>query len=159
MYEMNIEKINNSIMHQIIEADGYNLFDSEDEQREQDLENRINNIMALNEDSKIKFINDLQVAMNMAAYNAFDTGLKIGLSLLQNLLTAEPPELHIFKHEPDRTERRCPPICQPTDVKQSFVDYVNKYYMFLSKDQMYTIQGRMETMLTDNFKRLVEDLF
>ena len=158
MYEINIEKIHNAIMYQVLETDEYNFFDSEDVQREQDLENRINNIMALDEQFKRDFVNDFQIAMNTAAYNAFGNGLKIGLSLLQNLLTAEPPELHITKHEPDRTERRCPPICQPSDVKQVFVDYVNKYYMFLSKEQIYRIQERMEIMLTENFKRLVEDM-
>lgn len=159
MYEMNIEKIHNSIMHQVLAIDNCNVFDPEDEQREQDLENRINNIMALDEDFKRNFTNDLQIAIDTAAYNAFDNGLKIGLSLLQNLLAAEPPELHVTKHETDRTERRYPPICQSSNAKQSFIDYVNKYCMFLSDEQMYRIQGRIETMFTDNLKKFVEDLF
>ncbi len=142
-------------MHQFLSLEYFELFDSEDDERMNELEDRINNIMGLDEHFKSSFNNDMQIAMNLASCNGFENGLRIGLSLLKNLLTAELPEIHIFKHEPDRTERRCPPVCQESDTEQVFIDYVNKCCMFLSEEHMC----RIEQMITDNFKRLVNDLF
>lgn len=146
-------------MHQLLSLEYFELFNSEDDERMNELEDRINNIMGLDERFKSNFNNDMQIAMNLASCNWFENGLRIELSLLKNLFTAEPLEIHIFKHEPDRTERRCPPVCQESDTEQVFIDYVNKYCMFLSEEQMCRIQGRIEQMITDNFKRLVNDLF
>ncbi len=158
-YEMNINKLQDAIMFWLCNRENVETFDKEDDERMNELEERINNIMGLDEKFKLSFTEDMQFTMTTAAYNAFENGLQIGLNLLKNLLTAELPEIHIVRHEPSRTERRCPPVCQDIDTKQIFIDYVNKYCMFLSKEQMCSIQGRMEQLITDNFKRLVNDLF
>ncbi len=159
MYEMNIKQIHDSIMNFIFDHENIDVFNKEDEERLNALEERINNIMALDERFKNSFINDMQIAFNYASYNGFENGLQIGLSLLKNLLTSELPEIHIVKHEPDRTERRCPVICNESDTEQAFTDYVKKCCVFLSESQMCRIQGRIEEMITDNVKRLVKDLF
>lgn len=158
-YEMDINKMYDAIMYWFCTHENVETFNKEDDERMNALEERINNIMGLDEKFKLSFIGDMQRTIVDASFNGFENGFKIGLSLLHNLLTAELPEIHIVRHEPDRTERRCPPVCQDTNTKQIFIDYVNKYCMFLSKEQICSIQGRMEQLITDNFKRLVNDLF
>lgn len=153
-YEMNIKKIHNSIMHQILNNEKYDLFNPEDEAREQALENRINNIMAIDERFKSDFNGDMQCAMVMASYNGFENGLRIGLSLLQNLLTAELPEIYVIKHQPDTTERRFKPVHQQSDVDPVFIDYINKVCPYLNNEQKSIIQSRIEQIIYDNMEKL-----
>lgn len=47
------------------------------------------------------FENELEVVIGTISNNAFENGLKVGLNLLQSLLTAEPPKIHV-------THRRVP---------------------------------------------------
>lgn len=93
-YEMDIKKLCNFIIFQMLQREKCELFNSEDEERVQALEDRINNIMALDEQFKNDFSEDMQFTMATAAYNAFENGLQIGLSLLHSLLTAKLPEIH-----------------------------------------------------------------
>lgn len=94
-YDMNIEKIHNSIMRQMLETEKFELFNEEDYERERALENRINNIPTLDESFKKSFNGDMQDTMVTASFNSFENGLNIGLSLLWNILNAELPEIHI----------------------------------------------------------------
>lgn len=155
-YEMNIKEIHNAITQYLFDLEYFDLFNSEDEEREQALENRINNIMGLDERFKSSFNNDMQIAMNLASCNGFENGLRIGLSLLKNLLTAEPPEIHIFKHEPDRTERRCKPVHQPSDVDPVFIDYIKKVCPYLKDEQKFILQGRAEYLFEKNIKEYLD---
>lgn len=121
-YEIDIKKLCSFIIFQILQRERYELFNSEDEERVQTLEDRINNIMSLDEQFKNDFSDDMQFTIATAASNAFENGLQIGLSLLHSLLTAELPEIHTVRHEPSRAERRCPPVHQQSDVDHTFID-------------------------------------
>lgn len=93
-YEIDIKKLCSFIISQMLQHERYELFNSEDEERVQALEDRINNIMSLDEQFKNDFSDDMQLTIATAANNAFENGLQIGLSLLHSLLTAELPEIH-----------------------------------------------------------------
>ena len=56
MYEMNIKQIHDSIMNFIFDHENIDVFNKEDEERLNALEERINNIMALDERFKNSFI-------------------------------------------------------------------------------------------------------
>ena len=47
------------------------------------------------------FENELEVIIGTISNNSFENGLRVGLNLLQSLLTSEPPEIHV-------THRRVP---------------------------------------------------
>lgn len=47
------------------------------------------------------FENELEVIIGNISNNSFENGLRVGLNLLQSLLTSEPPEIHV-------THRRVP---------------------------------------------------
>ena len=121
-YEMNINKLHDAIMFWFCDRENVETFGKEDDERLNALEERSNNVMGLDEQFKLSFIGDMQRTMVDASFNGFENGFKIGLSLLQNLLTATTPEIHLVKHEPNRTERRCPPILQQSDTEQVFTD-------------------------------------
>ncbi len=56
-------------MHQLLSLEYFELFNSEDDERMNELEDRINNIMGLDERFKSNFNNDMQIAMNLASCN------------------------------------------------------------------------------------------
>ncbi len=155
-YEIDIKKLCSYIIFQMLQREKYDFFNSEDEERVQALEERINNIMALDEKFKNEFIDDMQLTMCSAAQNAFENGLQIGLSLLHHLLTAALPEIHTVRHEPSRTERRCRPVHQQSDVNQTFIDYIKKVMPYLKDEQIYTLQGRTEYFLEKNIKEYLD---
>lgn len=68
-YEMNIKEIYNAITQYLFDLEYFDLFNSEDDERMNELEDRINNIMELDERFKSNFNNDMQIAMNLASCN------------------------------------------------------------------------------------------
>ena len=100
-YEFNIEKIYEMLTSHIINNENFDYFCKEDEKRINALSERLNNIMALDVAFKKEFISDLSTTMDYVSINSFNNGLRIGLSLLKSLLTAEIPEIHIVHHIPN----------------------------------------------------------
>lgn len=98
-YEFNIEKIYEMLSSHIVNKEDFEYFCKEDVERMNVLTERINNIMALDEEFKKKFVSELNNTMCYVSSNSFDNGLRIGLSLLKNLLTAEPPEINAIHKE------------------------------------------------------------
>ncbi|MCM1474226.1 MAG: hypothetical protein NC040_09210 [Muribaculaceae bacterium] len=118
----------------------------------------MNNIMALDVSFKKEFVTDLNVTIDYVSVNSFENGLKIGLSLLKNLLTAEMPEIHIVHHIPSETEKRYTPVQQESEFNPVFIEYTKKILPYLTYEQKLQLQGRMEFLLDKNIKEYL-DLF
>lgn len=97
-YDMNMKKICNMILYQISDNEELCCFCKEDEERADELTARLNNT-ALDTNFKKEFANSLEDTINYASWNSFENGLRIGLSLLKNLLTAKPPEINVIHKE------------------------------------------------------------
>lgn len=97
-YDMNMKKICNMILYHISDNEEICCFCKEDDERADELTARLNNT-ALDANFKREFANGLNDAINYASWNSFENGLNIGLSLLKNLLTAEPPEINVIHKE------------------------------------------------------------
>ena len=79
------------------------------------------------EEFKRQFDDDLHNTVAYVSSNSFSNGLRIGLSLLKSLLTAEIPEIHGVHHMPNKTERRCKPIQNPSEIDEVFIAYTKKF--------------------------------
>lgn len=157
-YEFNMEKIHEMLISHIVDNEKFKYFCKEDEERMSALSERLNNIMALDVAFKKEFIMDLNNTMDCASVNSFENGLRIGLSLLKNLLTAEMPEIHIVHHIPSETEKRYTPIQQESEFNPVFIEYTKKILPYLTYEQKLQLQGRMEFLLDKNIKEYL-DLF
>lgn len=157
-YEFNIKNIYEMLSSYIVEKEDFEYFCKEDVERMNALTERINNIMLLDEGFKREFVSDMNNAMCYASSNSFDNGLKIGLSLLKSLLTAEIPEIHVVHHIPSETEKRYTPIQQQSDFNPTFIEYTKKILPYLTDEQKFQLQGRMEFFLDKNIKEHL-DLF
>lgn len=157
-YEFNMEKIHEMLISHILNNENFNYFCKEDEERMNALSERLNNIMALDVAFKKGFISDLSITMDYVSINSFENGLRIGLSLLKSLLTAEIPEIHIVHHIPSETEKRYTPVQQQSEFNPKFLEYTEKILPYLTDEQKFQLQGRMEFFLDKNIKEHL-DLF
>lgn len=121
-YEFNIKKIYEMLSSYIVHEEDFEYFCKEDVERMNVLTERLNNIMALDEGFKKEFVSDLNNTMCYVSSNSFDNGLRIGLSLLKNLLTAEMPEIHIVHHIPSEIEKRYTSVQQQSEFNPKFLE-------------------------------------
>lgn len=151
-YEMDIEKIQHILFSALIDSE-FKYISEDDDKRLCALEEKISNLTELDESYKKQFKDAVQYVMQCTASNSFEIGLKVGLSVLQNLLTAKLPEIHVTHHEPNRTERRCEQIQQHSDVDNIFIGYIERVCPFLDCEQKAVIQNGIEKILSDNTKK------
>ncbi|MDE6780368.1 MAG: hypothetical protein K2J40_02775 [Ruminococcus sp.] len=123
-YDMNMKKIHNMIRWYIADAEETNFYCKEDEARIDELKKRLDSIL-IDHDFKMEFIDDLQDSLYYVSLNSFDNGLEVGLSLLKNLLTAEPPEINVIHKE------------VPTEKDEFIEDFSRIYESLPLRERMY----------------------
>lgn len=148
-FEINIEKLINLIMFQMEERAMnteenafYEYYNAEDEKRISFLEERIKNVVGLDEEFKRWFANNLTITAGNISVNAFKNGLKIGLSLLRSLLTAETPEIHVVHHEPLKTNI---PVQPSSDLDAVLVDYLKSVIPYLKSEQKISVYSDIKS--------------
>lgn len=96
--EMDIEKIKEAIFQQIAFTDDITLYNEEDEMQINALYAEISSSL-IDKDESLRLGSALGNAVNDVSYHSFCNGLTIGLSLCQNLITAELPEISVIHKE------------------------------------------------------------
>ena len=153
-FEINIEELIDLIISQMNNGYMYNeksecfIFHNEDDERQLSfLEKRINNVVTLDKEFKRWFVDDLAIMVNDISEHAFENGLRIGLSFVKKLLTAEMPEIHV-------THRRV-----PENPNNEYVEDFSKIYKNMPlREQMrlmnmiyeYEEQYHRNNTLTEN---------
>lgn len=149
-YELNIDNVSEAILSQVCEKENVDFCSEETNLRIHNFEERIENIMALDESLKTSLVNDLQLTICFSTADAFENVLRIGLSLLKALITAELPEIRVVHCEPIKIERRCTPVQEPSELDPTLMDYMKKVLPYLKEEQKLRLQGRMEAMFEMN---------
>lgn len=124
-YDMNIKKIHNMLLSYIGDKEEVEFYCKEDAERIKALNLYVQNFQGINVDLKIEFIDNLNNTIYYATLNSFDNGLKIGLNLLKNLLTAEPPEINVIHKE------------VPTEKDEFIEDFSRIYENLPLRERMY----------------------
>lgn len=153
-YDINLEKLHDMLCYNILLKENFDYATKEDDERLNALSDRINNVMALDEEFKRKFDDDLYNTVAYVSSNSFENGLRIGLSLLKSLLTAEMPEIHVVHHMPNKTERRCKPVQNIAEIDEVFIDYTKKILPYLTDSQKMILQSGIEAMIEENTEEL-----
>ena len=146
-YEFNMEKIYEMLFFHMRENENFEYFCKEDVERMDVLTERLNNIMVLDEGFKKKFVSDLNNTMYYVSSNSFDNGLRIGLSLLKSLLTAEMPEIHIVHHEPPKTSI---PVQPSSDLDAVLVDYLKSVIPYLKSEQKILVYSDIKSAFLES---------
>ncbi|MDE6789390.1 MAG: hypothetical protein K2J47_08750 [Ruminococcus sp.] len=133
-FEMNMDSIFDAVIMQIYERENVDYCSDETKLKIQGFVDRTSNLMMLDEKSKISIVNELDLIINISNSEAFENGLKIGLSVLKNLLTAEMPVIHTVNSEMPKLERRCKPADETFDVDERLIDYMKNTFPYLEKE-------------------------
>lgn len=148
-FEVDIEKLVNLITFHMNSGHVYNekseIFEyhnEEDERQISFLEERINNVITLDDKFKKCFNNDLEVTVGCISEHAFKNGLRIGLSLLKSLITSETPEIHIVRHEPPKTDI---PVQPPSELDTLLVDYLKNVIPYLKSEQKISVYSDIKS--------------
>ena len=147
-FEINIEKLMDLVMFQMeekamTEEDAfYEYYNAEDEKRISFLEERIKNVVGLDEEFKRWFNSDLAITAGNISVHAFENGLRIGLSLLKSLLTAETPEIHVVHHEPLKTSI---PVQPSSDLDTVLVDCLKNVIPYLKNEQKKSLYNDIKS--------------
>ena len=147
-FKINIENLMESIMFQMDEKAMteenafYEYYNAEDEKRISFLEERINNVVGLDKEFKRWFTNDLTITAGCISAHAFENGLRIGLSLLRSLLTAETPEIHVVHHETPKTDI---PVQSSSDLDSVLVDYLQSVIPYLKSEQKISVYSDIKS--------------
>jgi len=120
----------------------YEFYNEEDERQISFLEERINNVVTLDEEFKKGFTNDLEIMAGCISDHAFNNGLRIGLSLLKSLLTAKMPEIHVVHHEPPKTDI---PVQPSSDLDSVLVDYLQSVIPYLKSEQKISVYSDIKS--------------
>lgn len=133
-FEMNMNSIFDAVLMQIYEREDVNYRSEETNLRIQGFVDRTSNLMMLDEKSKISIVNELDFIINDSNSEAFENGLKIGLSVLKNLLTAEMPVIRTVNSEMPKLERRCKYSGEMPDIDERLIDYMKNTFPYLEKE-------------------------
>ncbi len=152
-YDMSLEKLHDILHTYIFLNENVDYSTAEDNERLSVLSDRINNVMALDEEFKRQFEDDLHNTVAYVSSNSFSNGLKIGLSLLKSLLNAEIPEIHVVHHMPNKTEHRCKPVQNPSEIDAVFIAYTKKILPYLTDSQKIKLQSEIEAMIEKNSEK------
>ena len=158
-FEINIEKIMDLIIFNMDNGDMhygkntiFEFHNEEDEKQMSFLEERINNVIALDDEFKRCFTNDLEIMAGCISNHAFENGLRIGLSLLKSLLTAETPEIHVVHHEPKQNI----PVQPSSDLDAVLVDCLKNVIPYLKNEQKKSLYSDIKSAFMKSAEEILK---
>ena len=145
-YDINMKKIINMILYHITCEENFCYFCKEDDERIDALIARLDILESIDNNLRVNLSDDLVCTISCISSNSFENGLKIGLILLKNLLTAEPPEFHMTHKETLSKENEIikgfSMVCEKLPLREQ-INLMTKVYQ-------YEEQYRKNNTLTKN---------
>ena len=145
--EINKENIFQAVRWWLSDEMNCDLYSDDTESRMNALSERIDNHPCLDAKSKKQLINEIRFTLDVAASDSFDNGLRIGLSVLTNLLNGETPTVKVEREEPlERPKRYTPVYAQSPE----FIEYMANASKHLSADDKLKLMGSTDALIEDN---------
>lgn len=145
--DMNMEKIMTAVTDHLLNNEHCDYYSDKTNRRIESLMERLDSLTCVDQQFNIQFSNNIYDTVNEAAYEAFDNGLHVGLSLLRSLISAETPDIHILHENPPKRKPRYAPITAAVNSNQEFMEYMSKAVLRLTEYEKGQIQSRTEYML------------
>ena len=140
--EMNKQMIVEMVYKWFMEQDKRDICSDETNERIDCVLERIDKHPCLDSATKADLDNELRFTVYVAASEAIEAGIHIGISLLENLLNGEQPEIRIGSSEikKERYTPTFPPMPE-------FCDYVANMSKYLSQEDKLKLMGRIDTII------------
>ena len=140
--EMNKQMIVEAVNDWLANKGKFDIYSDETKERIECLSKRIDKHPCLDSATKADLDNELRFTVDVAASEAIEAGIHIGISLLENLLNGEQPEIRIGSSEikKERYTLTFPPMPE-------FCDYVANMSKYLSREDKLKLMGRIDTII------------
>jgi len=147
--EISMETIFNALISQF-EKNGISYISEKVELEIQLFSSCVESLVRFDDELKMRLIDNLSGIIYDSSNDAFENGLRIGLSLLKNLFTAEIPVIKTVSAEMPILERRCKSVDETNDLDTVITEYMTKVIPMLEDNQKIELQGRIEAILHKN---------
>lgn len=139
-FEIKKEKLVDMIKNGLLDIEGFDIYSEESAEKLNQIECYVRDAPFLDNGFKLNFSNSLLLAVEGAALEAFENGLNVGLSLLCELLSSQPPEITVH----------CKPAKEPEPIKYKqtnfesnpdflkFIENADKYIDDVEKHMLMT---------------------
>ena len=115
---------------------GYDIYSDESVERLNILEERIKKDPCFSKRFKAQLINELTIAVDSASLESFENGLRVGLGILKNLLTAENPEIHIAAKNSESRPERYTPEYPPNPEFTEYMAWADRHLSDIEKGRI-----------------------
>ena len=108
-FEIKKEKLVDMIKNGLLDIEGFDIYSEESAEKLNQIECYVRDAPFLDNGFKLNFSNSLLLAVEGVALEAFENGLNVGLSLLCELLSSQPPEITVhckLAKEPEPIQRK-----------------------------------------------------
>lgn len=149
--QIDTETIHEMIVGQMM-AQNLNFWSEKTDSRMERLERAIDKQLYLSDAFKFAFSEEFADVCNDISDEAFEKGLRVGLSLIRCLLTGEPPKIETA---PPFKRRELPPsniagVIPLSKNDRAYVDMVCKSAMVLTEKQKGLIMGEIQGLMFKN---------
>ena len=139
--DMRMDDIFTMVTKYIYEETNCDYYSDDTVRRMNSIESRIDQNGYLDQEFKIQFSNDFNTTVNFAAADAFENGLRVGLSLLKCLLGADVPKIIVEQAEPEKRPARFTPIYRDSE---DFTDYMKWASIRLTDEEKGQIESKVQ---------------
>ena len=147
--EVSMETIFNALILQF-EKNGISYVSEKVELEIQLFSNCVESLVRFDDELKMRLIDNLYNTIYMSVNDAFENGLRIGLSVLKNLFTSKIPVIKTVSAEIPILDRRCKSVDETNDLDTVITEYMTKVIPMLEDNQKIELQGRVEAILHKN---------
>lgn len=138
---MHMDDVFSMVTTYIYEERNCDFYSDDTVRRMNSIESRIDQNAYLDKDFKVQFSNDFNTTVNMAASDAFENGLRVGLGLLKCLLGADVPKIIVEQAEPEKRPARITPIYRDD---KNFTDYMSWAAIRLTDEEKGQIESKVQ---------------
>ena len=115
---------------------GYDIYSDKSVERPNALRERIEKDPCFSKRFKAQLINELTIAVDSASLESFENGLRVGLGMLKNLLTAENPEIHIAAQNFESRPKRYTPEYPPNPEFTEYMAWAGRHLSDIEKGRI-----------------------
>lgn len=115
---------------------GYDIYSDKSVERLNALGERVEKNPCFSNRFKAQLIDELTIAVDSASLESFENGLRVGLGILKNLLTAENPEIHIVTKNSESRPERYTPEYSPNPEFTEYMAWADRHLSDVEKGRI-----------------------
>lgn len=108
------------------------------------LEKRIDDLIYLNKNFKVKFSNDLLDLICNVESESFYKGFEVGTAIVKYLFSQETPIISFMNRPPKRKEEQPPETAELTDTDKQLIEYIKEKLPLVTEKNKSRLQAQIE---------------